>query len=273
MPIRIRVSSSAGGSSFCRLCRSIGCSDAPPFLPFLSEKPTNSRAGSCTADPRLCFSPFESSIATSYSYCTQDQLASYSKRYNQLDKKRAYIFLAAQIAYLHSELQSSQRAGHLCFRKQIPFILWKMTRPVQCQKRLLKSGRYRVITCELAEPFRLSDLNSSTDCLLLDIRLPVSGGIELQGTDVCPRNSNPEIFMTGQDRAGTEERAMRRGGSACLRKNFKKKGRELELTEGYILKGSARHITGLGCRDGTTHAPGDEITKDAGNNSVKGWTK
>jgi FixJ family two-component response regulator len=64
------------------------------------------------------------------------------------------------------------------------------------ESRLLKSAQYRVIRFELAEQFRQSDFKRSTDCLLLDIRLPVIGGIELQGTAVCPRDSNPVIFMT-----------------------------------------------------------------------------
>jgi FixJ family two-component response regulator len=76
------------------------------------------------------------------------------------------------------------------------YVLEDDTSLCNAESRLLKSAQYRVITFELAEKFRQSDFKRSTDCLLLDIRLPVIGGIELQGTAVCPRDSNPVIFMT-----------------------------------------------------------------------------
>jgi FixJ family two-component response regulator len=76
------------------------------------------------------------------------------------------------------------------------YVLEDDTSLCNAESRLLKSAQYRVITFELAEQFRQSDFKRSTDCLLLDIRLPVIGGIELQGTAVCLRDSNPVILMT-----------------------------------------------------------------------------
>jgi FixJ family two-component response regulator len=85
-------------------------------------------------------------------------------------------------------------------------------------RRLLKSAHYRVLTFASAEEFRQSDFKSSPGCLLLDIRLPGISGFELREELLASGAQMPVIFITGQDRAGMEERAMRLGASAYLRK-------------------------------------------------------
>jgi FixJ family two-component response regulator len=55
---------------------------------------------------------------------------------------------------------------------------------------------------------------------MLDIKLPGIGGFELQEELIASGEQVPVIFITGQDRAGMEERAMRLGASAYLRKPF-----------------------------------------------------
>jgi len=85
-------------------------------------------------------------------------------------------------------------------------------------RRLLRSAQYRVITFASAEEFRQSDFKSSPGCLLLDIRLPGISGFELREDLLASGAQMPVIFITGQDRAGMEERAMRLGASAYLRK-------------------------------------------------------
>ena len=87
-------------------------------------------------------------------------------------------------------------------------------------RRLLQSSQYRVHTFASAEEFRQSDFKSSPGCLLLDIKLPGIGGFELQEELIASGEQVPVIFITGQDRAGMEERAMRLGASAYLRKPF-----------------------------------------------------
>jgi FixJ family two-component response regulator len=52
----------------------------------------------------------------------------------------------------------------------------------------------------------------------LDIRLSGISGFELQEQLLDSGVQIPVIFITGQDRAGMEERAMRLGASAYLRK-------------------------------------------------------
>jgi len=85
-------------------------------------------------------------------------------------------------------------------------------------RRLLKSAHYRVLTFASAEEFRQSDFKSSPGCLLLDIMLPGISGFELREELLASGAQMPVIFITGQDRAGMEERAMRLGASAYLRK-------------------------------------------------------
>lgn len=87
-------------------------------------------------------------------------------------------------------------------------------------RRLLKSSQYRVHTFASAEELRRSDFKSSPGCLLLDIKLPGIGGFELQEELIASGVQIPVIFITGQDRNGMEERAMRLGASAYLRKPF-----------------------------------------------------
>ena len=85
-------------------------------------------------------------------------------------------------------------------------------------RRLLSSAKYRVLTFASAEEFYLSDYTSCPGCLLLDISLPGISGFELQERLIASGVKMPVIFITGQDRAGMEERAMRLGASAYLRK-------------------------------------------------------
>jgi FixJ family two-component response regulator len=85
-------------------------------------------------------------------------------------------------------------------------------------RRLLRSAQYSVITFASAEEFRQSDFKSSPGCLLLDIRLPGISGFELREELLASGAQMPVIFITGQDRAGMEERAMLLGASAYLRK-------------------------------------------------------
>jgi FixJ family two-component response regulator len=85
-------------------------------------------------------------------------------------------------------------------------------------RRLLRSAQYRVFTFASAEEFCRSDFKSKAGCLLLDIKLPGMIGFELQEWLLASGVQMPVIVITGQDREGMEERAMRLGASAYLRK-------------------------------------------------------
>jgi len=85
-------------------------------------------------------------------------------------------------------------------------------------RRLLKCAQYRVLAFASAEEFYRSDFKDNPGCLLLDIRLPGISGFELQEQLLAAGTQMPVIFLTGQDRAGMEEHALRLGASAYLRK-------------------------------------------------------
>ena len=84
--------------------------------------------------------------------------------------------------------------------------------------RLLRSAHYRVLPFASAEEFIRSVFTSIVGCLLLDIKLPGISGFELLEQLHASGMQMPVIFITGQDREGMEERAMRLGASAYLRK-------------------------------------------------------
>jgi FixJ family two-component response regulator len=84
--------------------------------------------------------------------------------------------------------------------------------------RLLRSAHYRVLPFASAEEFIRSAFTSIVGCLLLDIKLPGISGFELLEQLHASGMQMPVIFITGQDREGMEERAMRLGATAYLRK-------------------------------------------------------
>jgi FixJ family two-component response regulator len=87
-------------------------------------------------------------------------------------------------------------------------------------RRLLRSAQYRVHTFTSAEEFRQSDFKSRPGCLILDIRLPGISGFDLQEQLLASGVRMPVIFITGHDRDGMEEQAVRLGATAYLRKPF-----------------------------------------------------
>ncbi|HOD36196.1 MAG TPA: response regulator [Syntrophales bacterium] len=87
-------------------------------------------------------------------------------------------------------------------------------------RRLLRSTQYRVHIFGSAEEFRRADFRSCPGCLLLDIRLPGISGFELQQELLASGVRMPVIFITGHDRAGMEEQAIKLGATAYLRKPF-----------------------------------------------------
>lgn len=85
-------------------------------------------------------------------------------------------------------------------------------------RRLLQCAKYHVLTFASAEEFYRSDYIRTPGCLLLDIKLPGMSGFELQEQLLATGVKMSVIFITGQDRPGMEERAMRLGATAYLRK-------------------------------------------------------
>jgi FixJ family two-component response regulator len=85
---------------------------------------------------------------------------------------------------------------------------------------LLESARYRSAGFGSAEEPIESGLVENACCLILDIKLPGMSGFELQEYLTASHTAIPVIFITGHDRPGMEEQALRLGAVAYLRKPF-----------------------------------------------------
>jgi len=86
--------------------------------------------------------------------------------------------------------------------------------------RLLRSVGYHSVTFESAESFLDCAAGLGKGCLVLDIRLPGMTGLDLQEKLSLSGVGYPVIFMTAHDNPQWQERAMRVGALAYLRKPF-----------------------------------------------------
>jgi len=84
----------------------------------------------------------------------------------------------------------------------------------------LKSIGFGVSAFASAEEFLCSGPVDSTDCLILDVRMPGMSGLELQreliGREICP----PIIFVTAHSYERTHALAQQNGAIAVLEKPF-----------------------------------------------------
>jgi FixJ family two-component response regulator len=87
-------------------------------------------------------------------------------------------------------------------------------------KLLIESAGHHGVTFQSAEEFLQSGLTKGGDCLILDVRMPGMGGFELQECLAAREILVPAIFITGHDGFGMEEKAMKLGAVAYLRKPF-----------------------------------------------------
>ena len=85
---------------------------------------------------------------------------------------------------------------------------------------LIESSGYRTEAFASAEEFLQSGLMKNASCLILDIRMPEMNGFELQEHLAASGARIPIVFITGHDQSGMEEKAMKVGAIAYLRKPF-----------------------------------------------------
>jgi FixJ family two-component response regulator len=85
---------------------------------------------------------------------------------------------------------------------------------------LLESGGYANAGFGSAEELLESGLVESACCLILDIKLSGMSGFGLQEVLAASQILIPVVFITGHDRPGMEEQAMKLGAIAYLRKPF-----------------------------------------------------
>jgi FixJ family two-component response regulator len=87
-------------------------------------------------------------------------------------------------------------------------------------QRLLKAAGYEVDTHASAESFLQSGRLSSTDCLLLDVRMSGMSGVELQEDLDRLGAKIPIVFMTGSADANVRSRALSSKVVELLEKPF-----------------------------------------------------
>lgn len=87
-------------------------------------------------------------------------------------------------------------------------------------KTLLRSAGFRVETFESAETFLESGAAGETGCLILDVRMPGMGGLELQVRLHDTNTHVPIIFITAHDDGVLRQQAMEAGAVEMLHKPF-----------------------------------------------------
>ena len=85
---------------------------------------------------------------------------------------------------------------------------------------LMESVGYAAAGFRSAEDFLTSSQQGRTACLILDVRMPGMGGIELQRRLLAAADSTPIIFITAHGEEGVSAEALRQGAVAFLRKPF-----------------------------------------------------
>ena len=84
----------------------------------------------------------------------------------------------------------------------------------------LKSVGFKVEAFALAGDFLNSKALRSTDCLILDVRMPGMSGPELQRKLIASQHSIPIIFITAHGDEAVRARVLGDGALDCLLKPF-----------------------------------------------------
>ena len=88
-------------------------------------------------------------------------------------------------------------------------------------KRLLEAVGYRVETYGAGQDFLKSELPDAPACVVLDVRLPGSSGLELQREMASKGINIPVIFVTGHGDIPMSVQAMKAGAVEFLTKPFR----------------------------------------------------
>jgi FixJ family two-component response regulator len=88
---------------------------------------------------------------------------------------------------------------------------------------LMESVGYAAMGFVSAEDFLNSPQSPHTACLILDVRMPGMGGLELQRRLAAEKDRTPIIFITAHGDHDISEEALRRGAVAFLHKPFSQK--------------------------------------------------
>ena len=85
---------------------------------------------------------------------------------------------------------------------------------------MVESFGFSVGTFESAEEFLQSGRAASTSCLILDVQMPGTSGVELHNQLVSSGHRIPTIFVTAFPDARVRERVLRAGAVCFLSKPF-----------------------------------------------------
>jgi FixJ family two-component response regulator len=88
--------------------------------------------------------------------------------------------------------------------------------------RLLRWSGFRAEAFSSAEEFLRSEFLAQTACLLLDVRMPGMGGLELQQRLMQTGQRIPIVFLSARASEDEEKRALRAGAAGFLRKPVSK---------------------------------------------------
>lgn len=88
--------------------------------------------------------------------------------------------------------------------------------------RLLRWSGFRAEAFSSAEEFSRSEFLAQTACLLLDVRMPGMGGLELQQRLMQTGQRIPIVFLSARASEDEEKRALRAGAARFLRKPVSK---------------------------------------------------
>lgn len=87
-------------------------------------------------------------------------------------------------------------------------------------KLLIESSGYQAAAFDSAESLLSSGRLDDTSCLIIDVQMPVTNGLQLQSHLAAAGSRVPIIFITAYDDKQSRRRAMQAGAVAFLAKPF-----------------------------------------------------
>jgi len=87
-------------------------------------------------------------------------------------------------------------------------------------KLLLESFGFEVLVFDSADGFLGFDRPGAVSCLIVDVQMPGTSGLQLQHTLTEKGNKIPVVFITAYENAASREQAMQAGAVAFLSKPF-----------------------------------------------------
>ena len=104
--------------------------------------------------------------------------------------------------------------------KPVVFVIDDDESVCRALRRLMKSVGFSVRTFTSAKDFLSQGCQNVLGCLVLDVRMPEMGGLEVQKRLVDSGSRMPIIFISAHEDLSTREQGLRTGAIAFLKKPF-----------------------------------------------------